>query len=225
MNKIRVGILIAIFVAVWGLSAFIAKDGDQMDSASATPTITEENKHTVLLDPGHGGIDHGAESLSGIDEKILNLDIALKVANLFEDDDQIEIVLTRELDIFYTPEDRYQMANKLNPDIFISIHHNAYEDLPSVSGVETFYYYNDSANLANILHYKLLDATQFSDRGIMVSNYKVVKYTTMPAVLLEVGYLTNIQEEQYLLKPTNQDIISEAIAEGIRDYFATINEK
>lgn len=225
MNKIRVGILIAIFLAVWGVSAFIAKDSEQTGPFVDVPPTEEETNYIVLLDPGHGGKDHGAESVSGFNEKDLNLDIAFKIVTLLENDEKIEVVLTRDNDVFYTPEYRYQMANRLDTDVFISIHHNAYADLPSVSGVETFYYRDDSAKLAEELHYKLLDATQFNDRGIMVNNFKVVKYTKMPAVLLEIGYLTNPQQEQYLLNLENQDIIAEAIAEGIKDYFASISDE
>ncbi len=219
MNKVRIAILIMIFLAVWGLSVFIAKDGEQTGSPNTLPIIPEETKKIVMLDPGHGGKDHGAESISGVSEKILNLSIALKVASLLEDDDRIEIILTRDDDVYYSPEYRYQLGNRLEADVFISIHHNACEDLVSVSGVESFYYREDSIELAETLHDKLLAATKFRDRGVIKSNYKVVKYTKMPAVLLEIGYLTDLQQEQYLLDPANQDLIAEAIAEGIRDYF------
>lgn len=229
MNKIRIGILAAILVVVWGVSAVITQGSEQPEPPTTDPSqtgpvgtepvIIEEPKFYVLVDAGHGGKDPGALGVSGVEEKDLNLVLAHKVMDLFKDDKNIGVVLTREDDIFILPEKRYQIANSLGPDLFVSIHHNSFQDWPSVSGVETFYYRTDSLEPAEILHEKLLAATQFNDRGVMVSEYKVVKYTTMPSVLLEIGYLSNPTQEKILVKPEFQDTVAAAIAEGIREYY------
>ncbi|WP_067844115.1 N-acetylmuramoyl-L-alanine amidase family protein [Amphibacillus sediminis] len=173
----------------------------------------------VVIDPGHGGEDPGAIGYSGSYEKDFTLSLAKKVAHLLEQEELIGVYLTRADDIFLSTEtrERPKFANDLDADLFVSIHGNTFDD-PTVTGTETYYYHDHSESLANILHRHVLEATGFNDRGVRNENYFVLTDTFMPAVLLEIGYLTNQQEEEKMLTEVFQDRLATSIAEGIKEY-------
>jgi N-acetylmuramoyl-L-alanine amidase len=181
----------------------------------------EENVPTykVVIDPGHGGKDVGAIGASGQYEKSFTLSLSSKVKERLEQDPDIEVYMTRTEDRFISQESRGRpkLANDLNADLFLSIHGNTFAD-SSVSGTETFYYHRNSKSFAEIIHEKLVEATGFHDRGVKKENFFVVKDTEMPAVLLEVGYLTNPNDESVMLTDPFQDRVATAIVEGIREY-------
>ncbi|HQA04262.1 MAG TPA: N-acetylmuramoyl-L-alanine amidase [Thermodesulfovibrio thiophilus] len=94
-------------------------------------------KRTIVIDPGHGGKDPGAIGPTGLKEKDVVLDVALKVRELLKSDPQYDIVLTRDQDIFIPLNKRTEIANKINADLFISIHANASTN-SYARGVETY---------------------------------------------------------------------------------------
>lgn len=175
--------------------------------------------YTVVIDPGHGGKDIGATGASGLYEKDFTLSLSKRVREILEKEDKIKVYMTREDDTFISSEDKYRpkYANELNADLFISIHGNTYED-PSVSGTEAYYYHEGSKSFAEALHEKVVDATGFRDRGVKNNDFFVVKYTDMPAVLLEIGYLTNPQEEQLMADDDVQKKTAESISDGVKEY-------
>ncbi|MFS0553805.1 N-acetylmuramoyl-L-alanine amidase family protein [Brevibacillus sp. 179-C9.3 HS] len=175
--------------------------------------------YKIVIDPGHGGKDHGAEGASGQVEKDFTLQLARKVKELSEQDSRMQVYLTRSDDTFLSSKERErpQFANQLGADLFISIHGNTYTD-PNVSGTETYYYRSESLPLAQRIQKHVTEATGFLDRGVKKEEFFVVKDTQMPAVLLEVGYLTNPAEEQKLLEEDFQYRIASSIIEGIQDY-------
>lgn len=229
---LRIGILVLIFIAIWAVSVIVAQNveepepvGPDLNLEPVEPEPPEEivdTRYKVLLDAGHGGRDSGAISRTGVYEKDLNLNIVLKVSALFMDDEDIEILLVRDSDIYYSPEERCTIANRLKPDIFISVHHNSFKGVSTISGVETFYHHSNSRELARTLHRQIVADTGFKNRGAEKGDYKVTKYVTMPAVLLELGYLSNPEEEKLLRQPVVQDQIAGAIAIGIRKHFADL---
>ena len=141
---------------------------------------SEEETFKVVLDPGHGGEDPGAEGASGSYEKDFNLSLAAKIKRELEEEANIEVYMTREDDRFLSSEtrERTQFANELQADLFISIHANTFAD-PTVSGTETFYYDDESKAFANILHRHVAAATEFRDRGVTVENFFVLTDTNM----------------------------------------------
>jgi len=183
------------------------------------PAEPEKEPFKVVIDPGHGGEDPGAEGASGSYEKDFTLAVSLKVASLLEDVPDIEAYMTRDKDVFLSSEtrDRPNFANELEADLFISIHANTFAD-PTVSGTETFYYHDHSLGLANIIHRHVAKATGFRDRGVSQENFFVLRDTTMPATLLEIGYLTNPADEQTMLTEEFQQAVAEAIVDGIKEY-------
>lgn len=173
----------------------------------------------VVIDPGHGGKDVGAISTSGKYEKNFTLSLSKKVVKRLEQEPGIQVFMTRKNDRFISQESRYrpEYANKLNADIFISIHGNTFSN-PDVSGTETFYYHENSRYFAKIIQKHLVEATKFRDRGIMKKDLFVVKDTDMPSALIEVGYLTNPQDESKMWTDDFQNHVAASIVDGIKEF-------
>lgn len=184
------------------------------------PSIPINNgKKIVVIDPGHGGSDPGTISFTEQPEKHFTLALGLKVQALLQQEDGIEVIMTRETDIYPTRSDRAKLANDLKADVFVSIHGNSVTAAPQVSGTETYYYQSESSKeLANIIHKNLIEALGFKDRGVKNGNYQVIREATMPAVLLEVGFLSNKSEEEAMMSETNQHKAAQAIVDGIKEY-------
>ncbi|EGL19021.1 N-acetylmuramoyl-L-alanine amidase [Paenibacillus sp. HGF7] len=177
------------------------------------------SRYKIVIDPGHGGKDPGAAGASGKQEKAYTLALSKKVFDQLRQDPVFEVFMTRTDDTFVELEDRAQIANELGADAFISIHGNTYKD-PDVSGTETFYYADDSFALAQKVHEQLVKSTGFKDRGVKKEGWKVLRDSKHPAVFLEVGYLTNRDNETDMLSEAHQIRTAQAIANGIKNYFA-----
>ncbi|WP_044478650.1 N-acetylmuramoyl-L-alanine amidase family protein [Paenibacillus antibioticophila] len=177
-----------------------------------------EKPSKVVIDPGHGGKDNGATGASGKFEKDFTLQVALKVEELAKQEPQIEVILTRSEDRFLSSIDRErpEIGNQLGADLFISIHGNTYED-SSVSGAETYYYHEDSLFLAEILQKHIVQTSGFRDRGVKKEDFFVLKDSNMPAALIEMGYLTNQQEENEMLTEDFQYRMASSILDGIKE--------
>ena len=184
------------------------------------------DKVTIVLDAGHGGEDFGTHSAGKpqYQEKYLNLSTTLLVRNYLQQFGY-QVLLTRNIDTFVSLEDRSLFANKQNPRLFVSIHYNS---APSTDaeGVEVFYYKDDSnANrvakskvLAQCIHNKVISNTKAKSRGVKHGNYSVIRETTMPAVLIEGGFLTNADEVLKIKDAAYMKSLALGIAQGIKDY-------
>ncbi|KOR89085.1 N-acetylmuramoyl-L-alanine amidase [Paenibacillus solani] len=188
------------------------------------PAVPNLNKtYRIVIDPGHGGKDPGATGASGAYEKTFNLSLAGRVVDLLEEDPLFEPLLTRSDDQFVELDERAAKANDWNADAMISIHGNTYTD-PMTSGTETLYRHEESIPLAQTLQEHLVKGIGLRDRGIKEEQLKVLSKPTMPAVLIEVGYLTNAEDERFLLSNEGQDLAAQAIVDGLKDYFAESQE-
>ena len=201
---------------------------------------------TVVLDPGHGGKDPGATSRSGWQEKDLVLDIALR-AKAHLQAQGVRVVMTRDVDRFWTLEDRPYLAARGAGDAFVSIHLNATASR-SVQGVETFVtaaenhpptaetkmtrkypavpnnrFNHSSTALGNQIHRSLVGITRAEDRGLKRARFVVLKESPMPAALVECGFLSNPQEAQKLATPSYREAVAKGIAQGVLNYFALVN--
>lgn len=172
---------------------------------------------TIVIDAGHGGKDPGALGTTGTREKDFALTMAKKLADRLKGS-EVTAVLTRQNDTFIELSERAQIANKLKADAFISIHANSTGTVGSASGTETFYTRPDSKKLADVLHKHMAQATGLKDRGVKVQNLAVTRETTMPAALLEVGFINHPTDEIKLFDPTFQDKVVEALAKAILEY-------
>jgi len=172
--------------------------------------------YQVVLDAGHGGKDPGAIAYSGAYEKDYTLSLTTKIYELLLNEPFIKPVLTRSDDTFIELDERSAIANRIDADLFLSIHGNTY--IPSVTGTETYYYNSASKYLADIVHRHVVEATGFRDRGVRQQDYKVLRLAEMPAVLIEVGYISNKEQEALLYDSTFQDKIALAIVNAIKQY-------
>lgn len=191
-----------------------------MIPADTIPVVVRPNKKLIVLDAGHGGKDPGAVSPNKQKEKDFALSTALKIAELLKNDPNIDLVLTRSDDTYPTLQGRVKMANDLKADLFISIHANS---IPTTSksnpsGVETYYTRNDSLQFAKTVHKYLVPASGLADRGVRQNSLHVTRETTMPAILLECGYLSNAKDEALLFDNNFQQRIAEATVAGIKEY-------
>lgn len=218
-------VIFNIFQNIEGLAANDhneALDRNEVVTAVSSEQEGEENEdlYKVVIDPGHGGEDPGSKGASGLYEKDLTLSLSKKVVERLKENPKFKVYMTREDDTFISAKERHRpkFANELQADIYISIHGNTFIN-SSVSGTETYYYREDSHALADTIHKYLIDATNFSDRGVRKEEYFVLKDTIMPAALLEIGYLTNPQEEQMMFREDFQETVADAIYEGILEYF------
>ncbi|WP_338555152.1 N-acetylmuramoyl-L-alanine amidase family protein [Paenibacillus sp. KS-LC4] len=191
-------------------------DGD-VDGAPIVPPIGADGKKIVVIDPGHGGAEPGKVALTGLQEKILNLTLSLKVEQLLKQVSAINVVMTRTDDTTLSLSSRAQLANALNADMFVSVHANSFTT-STPSGTETYYARDSSIPLAKTIHRYLLEATGLKDRGVKYNNYHVIRETTMPAVLLETGFMSNPSDLAVITNEAVQMRMATGIVEGIKEY-------
>ncbi len=176
-----------------------------------------KTKYKVVIDAGHGGTDPGAISITNKKEKDFALAVANKVVKLLEKEPNIQTYTTRSTDTFITLDGRSEFANKLDADLFLSIHAN--KAIPSASGTETYYYKRpESKAFATIVQKHLLNATGFKDRKVKEGNFHVIRETTMPAALAEVGFLSNAGDEAAMYTPAFQDKVAASFVKSIKEY-------
>lgn len=189
-------------------------------SSSPPPTVfpgVRNSRVVVMLDPGHGGKDPGAVGIGGLQEKNVILPISLQVAELLEQQG-VQTILTRSDDRFISLRGRVQLAEQTNVDLFVSIHANAISlNRPDVNGVETYYYAN-GRGLAAAIQNSLLQSTGMRNRGVKRGRFYVIRRTSMPAALVEVGFVTGAEDAPRLATPEFRSRIAQAIARGILLY-------
>jgi len=178
---------------------------------------TPNEKIVVVIDPGHGGDDPGAIGINGVKEKNVILPIAQEVTNLLEQQG-IQVIMTRNNDKAVSLQERSEIANRANADLFISIHANSMGmSRPDISGLET-YYLEDGMRLAESIHNTILKDVDVKNRRIRRARFYVLRHTEMPAVLVEIGFLTGKEDAQKLANQTYRDKMAQAIADGILQY-------
>jgi len=196
----------------------------------------------ILLDPGHGGpIETGAVAPSnGLIEKTINLDVAQRLSALLTSAGA-EVAVTRTTDALLVPEAiqaqvspeenrrrldlhwRSTFANDWDPDLFISIHHNAGGE-PGARGTETYYSYRSrnatqSERLAHLVQEAMVRRLGLPDRGVKNEVFYVTRFTAAPAVLVEVAFLSDRRDATHLADPTFRQAAAEALFAGIAAYF------
>jgi possible surface protein pspC len=216
-------------------------NGKWIAELSGTPAF-EKGKYTkvIFLDPGHGGRDSGAFYYN-IAEKDLNMQIYKKLRKELEGLGYT-VLTSRESDVYVDfVTERSKMVNKTNSDMFISIHFNATSNSASnVSGIQTYSYeqnpdyptkinsqwhnhpdrISESNRLAAAIHSSLLAETGAKNAGLLHSSFAVLRETNKPAVLLELGYMSNFDENQRIRNDAYQNKLVKGIVKGIQQYYA-----
>ncbi|NJK84564.1 MAG: N-acetylmuramoyl-L-alanine amidase [Saprospiraceae bacterium] len=174
-----------------------------------------------MIDPGHGGRDIGRKASSSqfYHEKDIVLSMALQLGHYINESlPNVRVMYTRTKDVYVSLENRVKLANDNNADYYISIHCNAHHN-PSVSGTRTYIHSHKlkaSRKLAMLIEEDFATRARRTSRGVHDAiqaghNLYVVRHTKMPSVLVECGFLTNPQEEQYLNTKLGQAHIASAI--------------
>ena len=202
------GLTLAIPLAIFFLSAGNAGLSDQAHVV------------TVVIDAGHGGKDPGA-IVAGIKEKDINLSLALRAFSLAQGIPNLRVILTRTSDRYIGLVERVRFAEQVGAVLYLSIHANACSD-PTICGVET--YVDDSRPrddpswaLAQAVQEAVCAQTGARDRGVRTQRL-YMRHTDLPAVLVEVGYLTCPAERRLLVDPGYQQEIAQGILQGILDF-------
>lgn len=186
----------------------------------------------IVIDPGHGGADPGAQN-SGLKEKDINLDISLRLRKVLESKG-CKVILTREVDKdFFLPgfvqgrmakraelNQRIELASKNSADLFISVHTNSFPQR-NTYGMETYYHLKSATGkaLAELIQEQLTQLQSDNKRKAKAGDYYLINQTKMPAVIVEVGFISNLRERKLLLSNGYRDSIAEAIGAGIDQYF------
>ena len=182
-------------------------------AALATTASAETRYTTIVIDPGHGGFDRGGIPGQRVPEKIMTLDVSLRLKPLLEKAGY-KVVLTRDTDVFVPLGTRVAMANSYPNAIFVCIHFNS-ATRSGANGIETYFYSTESAPLAASIHSAVVGGAPSENRGVRRRGYFVLRKTTVPAVLVECGFLTNPTEAQYAQSNTYRQQLAQEIARGI----------
>lgn len=187
-----------------------------LNPPKTTTNRSTSGKHKVVIDAGHGGTDVGATG-GGIYEKNITLDVSKKVEAILKQRGY-QVVMTRPDDKFVSLQDRVTISENYSPDIFVSIHVNS-SVRPEITGVETHYYHQYSMSLAQTVHSSFASAVQSPNRGLFKSKFYVINHTTCPAILVEIGFISNANERAQLISEKRKQATAKSIADGIDNYF------
>ncbi len=245
------------------LSVMEHLDRLRVEPVLAAPSPPAHRIRRIVLDPGHGGRDLGAISLHGMEEK----EIVLRAAKMIRDElraQGIEVIMTRQTDVFIPLAARTRIANKLGADFFVSLHANA-STTRSLEGFEIYYLSEatddsalaleraensslelgtarwarpdkelktivwdlkeaenrrESVRIAHFVADSVEQSVVISKRRIKSAGFYVLKWTECPAILVEMGYLTNRGDEKMLRDPVYQRAMARAVAKGLMEYKA-----
>jgi N-acetylmuramoyl-L-alanine amidase len=244
-------------------TASSSRSGSSASSDGASQEARERwTLDTVVIDPGHGGKDPGAQA-NGLSEKDLVLDVALKLGEYVEEKLGINVVYTRKSDKFIELEERGHIANRAGAKLFVSIHINAAR-ARSARGTETFFlgphkseaarkvmerensvikyeentqvyedydkealvrqtltqsaYMRQSEKLASLIEDQFKNRVHRRSRGVHQAGFYVLWGASMPAVLVELGFLTNPSEARFLRSDRGQTYMASALFRAIRNY-------
>lgn len=174
-----------------------------------------DGEWTVVLDAGHGGKDVGTNS-GKIYEKDINLNVTRLIQEMLEEQG-VNVVMTRDKDTFLKLQERVDLANEEDADLFVSIHCNSYEDDASIKGMDC--YYPEGSELGEEYAKYIMEVVEtckdIKSRGYREETYYVTEHSEAPAVLIELGFMTNASECKKLNSESYQQLLAEELSAGI----------
>ncbi|MTD29710.1 SH3 domain-containing protein [Planomicrobium sp. YIM 101495] len=204
------------YVAGW-----VVTDGESSEQLVEKKNVDRQrgtlNGLTIVLDPGHGGNDGGTVGVRQTAEKGLTLKTAeilshhLRAAGA-------NVLLTRQSDVYVDLRKRVSIGHQAGADAFISIHYDSTEDR-SVSGFTSYYMHDYQEELAAYVNHGLGQKLSLRDRGTQPGNYLVLRENRQPAILVELGFLSNYAEERVVSTSHFREQAALGLYEGIIDYF------
>jgi len=218
--------LLRFFVFLTLLFYFTPVEGKKNRKIPLASLSSSSIVPTIVIDAGHGGTDLGTRSKKPFcEEKRLCLQTSRLVKKYLE---QLgyHVVMTRVSDAFIPLARRVQVAAQSGGSVFISIHYNS-APIQSAQGVEIFFFNGKeeksrtvaSKRLAESILPSILRRTNASSRGVKSGNYYVLRENTIPAIIVEGGFISNPEECSLLKTFTYQDLVARGIADGIDQYF------
>ncbi|MBN1844493.1 MAG: N-acetylmuramoyl-L-alanine amidase [Sedimentisphaerales bacterium] len=188
-------------------------------AAAASGPLIRPGSGSVMIDPGHGGRDPGAIGVNGYQEKHVNLSVAQRVAEELSSRGYT-VRLTRDRDEFIELDERVELANRLGPGLFVSIH----ADSTANQQAQGFSVYlaraaSAAAERAARLIEQAFQEAQIAGRGRRRADFRVLQGTRCPAVLVELGYLSNRQEADRLADTAYQRVLAQVVAAAISEFF------
>ncbi|MFV0336905.1 MAG: N-acetylmuramoyl-L-alanine amidase [Chthoniobacterales bacterium] len=203
--------VLCLFLAFAGFCALIFSFGGCASHGEFGPGAG--HFHTVIVDAGHGGHDQGGRSRRGKNEKILTLDVALRLKRELERKG-FHVILTRNSDHLIPLQKRVDIAKRYRNSIFVSIHYN-HANRAGARGIETYYYSRKSKRLAYHVQQELMRVFRTPNRGVKTARFYVLRNNTRPAILAELGFLSNTTDNRYVQSSRVRQRQAEAIARGI----------
>lgn len=215
---------------------------------SAATADGSEGQHAILIDPAHGGADKGVTLSKNVHEKAITLAIAKEIKSYFSKAKTIKIYLTRSTDKDLSISERTLAATRLRADLFISLNINAGFG-KEAAGYEVYFpgfikpassqgnskeivsdmvrneYLNDSVRFAHIVMKNIEKIFPRKNRGLRYAPIPILEGLTIPAVVIELGFATNIQDRKKLMNEKVQKSIAAAVGKSIKEYLATSGAK
>jgi N-acetylmuramoyl-L-alanine amidase len=185
-------------------------------SACVQRNIERTTFRTVVIDPGHGGHDPGANPRGVLPEKVWTLQVGLRLKKRLTQGGFYP-VLTRTSDVFIPLDTRVAISNRQTNAVFVSVHFNATRKR-DIHGIETYYYTRHSADLAKLVHSHVLQNPGTADRRVHTAPFHVIRRNAFPAILVEGGFLTNRAEASRIASAAYLDALAESIYQGIVAY-------
>jgi N-acetylmuramoyl-L-alanine amidase len=191
-----------------------------------SPPIQTNGRVMVVIDPGHGGRDPGAIGIGELKEVDVIMPISRRVADILQSKG-IAVKMTRTSDYYVGLDERVSISRQAGGTLFVSIHANSIDGRPDVNGLEV-YHYNIGQSLAESVHNATLDYVNkngfyLGDRRVRSARFLVLRKSSIPAILVETGYLTSEAEAARLRNPEYQKVMAEGIARGIIQYIKERN--
>jgi N-acetylmuramoyl-L-alanine amidase len=203
-----------------GLSGYVHKS--YLKLYSPDPNYPLKNR-IIVLDPGHGFDDPGTH-YDGYTEKDIVLSVGKKVAERLRSAGA-KVIMTRETDTFLELDERVTMAEDVYAELFVSLHVNSVKNNTTANGTETYFNTSNNMNgaesklLAVEIQKEMVERADMYDRGIKDSGFYVIRNNQIPAVLLEMGFLSNKEDREKLVSDQYQSVIAESIYQGIKNYY------
>jgi N-acetylmuramoyl-L-alanine amidase len=205
------------FIADWVVST----ENDPEAEAAEQPEVTRQagtlNGLTIVLDPGHGGNDGGTVGVRSTKEK----DLTLKTAEILSHHLRsagAEVVMTRQSDVYVDLRKRVAESHRVAADAFVSIHYDATDD-SSVSGFTSYYQHSYQQQLAEHINGGLAGKISLNDRGARPGNYLILRDNRQAAVLVELGFLSNFNEERIVSSDQFREQAALGLYNGLISYF------
>ncbi|MGG6237546.1 N-acetylmuramoyl-L-alanine amidase [Nodosilinea sp. AN01ver1] len=213
----------------WGYK--LRYEGTTLVLSLRQPPSIQENQPlsgtTILIDPGHGGDEPGSRGPDGTPEKAPNLNVALLLKAALEARGAT-VIMTRTDDSTVAVNDRPAQINQVEPTLALSIHYNALPDSGdalNTAGIGAFWFHTQAHSLAQFLHDYLVSELDRPSYGVFWNNLALTRPHVAPSVLLELGFMINPTEFEWIVDPQQQARLAETLAEGVEMWVRQAVEK